>query len=85
MEEDNSRVKTTASLRAHGSGFLHGHVSSLESLIAVAVGIFVDGHFAGEGAVDVGEVARGENHAEDPPDEANFQAIVTGLGVGYGQ
>lgn len=53
--------------------------------MSVAVGIFVNGNFAGERAVDIGEIACGQDHAEDPPDEADLQAIVAGLGVGDGE
>jgi hypothetical protein len=37
------------------------------ALLAVAVRVFVDHHFAGEGAINVGEVSRRQNDSEDPP------------------
>ena len=45
-------------------------------------GVGVRGDFAGEGAVDVDEITGGENHADYPPDEADFQAIGASFGVG---
>jgi hypothetical protein len=38
------------------------------TLVAVGVGFGIGGDLSGEGAVDVGEIAGGENHADDPPD-----------------
>lgn len=54
-----ARPSTTIGLRVSESS---------TTLIAVALGIFVDGHLAREGTVDVREVARSQNHPEDPPD-----------------
>jgi len=47
--------------------------------IAVPVSIFFNADFAGEGAVDKNEVAGGEHHAHDPPDQADLEAVVGGF------
>src|SRR5215475_7148091 len=54
-------------------------------LVAVGIVVGVGANFPGEGAIHVGEIAGSENHADDPPDDANFQAVIAGLGVGNGQ
>ena len=54
-------------------------------MAGLVVGVGVGCDFAGEGAVDVGEIDGGEDHAKDPPDEANLQAIVGGFGVVDGE
>src|SRR5450631_4480799 len=53
--------------------------------LAVAVGIFFDYDFSGEGTVDVGEVSGSQDHADDPPDQADFQAVVGGFRAVDGQ
>jgi hypothetical protein len=52
-------------------GCLVGKSFGGSALAAVAVGILVY-DFAREGAIDVREVARGQNHFQDAPDEADF-------------
>ena len=47
----------------------------------LAVGGGVGGDFAGEGAVDVDEVDGCEDHADEPPGEADLQAVVGGFSV----
>ncbi len=47
--------------------------------IGVAVRVFVHRHFAGEGAIDVGKIPRGQNDSDDPPRQSDFQTIVTGF------
>src|SRR5216684_1181593 len=47
--------------------------------IAVAMRVFVDHHFACEGAIDVNEVSRGQNDSEDPPGQTDFQTIISGF------
>ena len=48
----------------------------------MSVSIFVEGDFAGEVAVDEDEVADGQRDAEEPPDQADFQAVVRRFGGG---
>src|SRR2546429_2895987 len=55
------------------------------ALVAVAAGVLIQGDFAGEGAVDKREVTGGKNHAGDPPDKPNPQAVVSGFGVAHRQ
>src|SRR5882757_5106115 len=47
--------------------------------------IFFDYDFAREGAIDESEVASGENHADDPPGQADLEAVVGGFCAVGGQ
>ena len=47
--------------------------------LAVAPGVFFDDDFSGEGAINEGEVAGGQDHADDPPDQTAPQAVVGGF------
>lgn len=49
------------------------------NLVAVFVQFLVHLNFSGERAVHVSEIARGEDHADHPPREANFQSVCAGL------
>jgi hypothetical protein len=40
--------------------------------VAVAVRVFVNDHFAGERAINVSKVSRGQNDSEDPPGQSDF-------------
>lgn len=53
-------------------GCLVGKSFGGNALAAVAVGILVYYDFARERAINVREVARGQNHSQDPPDEADY-------------
>jgi hypothetical protein len=44
----------------------------VNSLFSTAVSICFGANFSGEGAVDVDEITAGQNHANDPPDEADL-------------
>ena len=56
-------------LRPAASGV---NVDALPVSIAMSAGVFFDYHFTGEGPVDKGEVSRRQDHAEGPPQQANF-------------
>lgn len=53
----------------------------MPSQIGLGVSVGFGGDFAREGAIDIGEVNGCEGHADDPPNEADFEAIVGGFGV----
>jgi hypothetical protein len=46
-----------------------GGEASMRLAVSIFVGVrvFFDGDFAGEGAIDEGEVSGGQNHADHPP------------------